>query len=83
VHPGSNRRDALSEILKGKPAMTDKYQMSAEALENINSELFNSFDPEQELWIIGGSTRTTICSGMTMGSNGQTDSNLDYEITYW
>jgi hypothetical protein len=45
--------------------MTDKYTMNAQELESIDSKLFDSFGPEQELWIIGGSTQYTVCSTST------------------
>jgi hypothetical protein len=61
--------------------MTDKYTMDPQQLESINNELFNSFDPEQELWIIGGSTRQTICGTYTY-SGGQPDGSVDLDSTW-
>jgi hypothetical protein len=61
--------------------MKDKYTMSTQELESINSELFNSFDPEQELWIIGGSTRQTASGGATY-NNGNPDGSVDYDISW-
>jgi hypothetical protein len=61
--------------------MTDKYTMSTQELESINSELFDSFDPEQELWIIGGSTRQTA-SGQVTYNNGNRDGSVDYDISW-
>ena len=60
--------------------MSDKYTMSAQELESINSELFDSFDPEQELWIIGGSTKYTNTATATY-----TAGNPDFtaEIDTW
>jgi hypothetical protein len=60
--------------------MKDKYTMGAHELESINGELFDSFDPEQELWIIGGSTTHTV-STTTTYSSGNTDFDADYEWT--
>ncbi len=58
--------------------MSDKYSTNTQELENINSELFNSFDPEQELWIIGGSGQ--LCyTGHSTFSNGHYDSGTDYD----
>lgn len=62
--------------------MSDKYEMSPEELENINAELFNSFDPEQELWIIGGSTKQTSTTVLTYSSNGTVDFMMDYDIQW-
>lgn len=61
--------------------MSDKYTMSAQELESINSELFNSFDPEQELWIIGGSTRQSFTSSGTYNA-GNPDFGADYDIQW-
>jgi len=39
--------------------------MKKEALENINGGLFKPFNPEEELWVVGGSTsaiRTLTCA---------------------
>jgi hypothetical protein len=58
--------------------------MSTQELENINSELFDFFDPEQELWILGGSTRwNTISSTMnsTYG-NGLPDWASDVDVDW-
>ena len=35
--------------------MKEKDIINGEELESINSELFGSFDPEDEAWIVGGS----------------------------
>jgi hypothetical protein len=67
---------------KGK-TMKDKYTLSAQELENINSELFNSFDPEQELWIIGGSTSTFKSTTSSTFSNGNYDMcECDYMLEW-
>ena len=39
--------------------MKEKDTINGEELERINSELFASFNPEDELWIVGGSTTFT------------------------
>jgi hypothetical protein len=42
--------------------------MKKEAIENINSELFNSFNPEDDLWVAGGiSIQNTIARVPTTG----------------
>jgi hypothetical protein len=61
--------------------MTDKYTMDTQELESINSELFNSFDPEQELWIIGGST-TRTASGQGTYSGGRPDGSVDVDFSW-
>jgi hypothetical protein len=61
--------------------MTDKYTMNTQELESINSELFNSFDPEQELWIIGGSTTQTFSSQVTY-NGGHPDGGVDYDRSW-
>jgi hypothetical protein len=41
--------------------MKDQKLIKAEELEKINDELFCSFDPEDESWLVGGSkTSTTL-----------------------
>jgi hypothetical protein len=43
--------------------MKDKDSIKGEELERINDELFGSFDPEDESWMVGGSgTLTTVYS---------------------
>jgi len=55
--------------------------MKKEALENINSELFNSFDPEQELWIIGGEITDCVTGRTTNGPNGYDSAvDSDYDL---
>ena len=58
--------------------------MSTYELESINSELFESFDPEQELWIIGGSTINTTTAKIiySPGPNGQVAAMMDYDISW-
>jgi hypothetical protein len=41
-------------------------------LENINDELFSSFDPEEELWIVGGQ-KSISGSGSSGGGDGDFD----------
>ena len=62
--------------------MKDTYSISAQELESINTELFNSFDPEQELWIIGGSSTRTTTTAICY-SQGSSDVIVDYDITFW
>jgi hypothetical protein len=61
--------------------MTEKYTLNTQELESINSELFSSFDPEQELWIIGGSTKQSFSTGATY-NGGHPDFGADYDITW-
>src|SRR5262245_48208067 len=61
--------------------MTVKHKMSSEELESINSHLYDSFDPEQELWIIGGSTQYTLTASATY-RNGQMDTASDFDIDF-
>jgi len=49
--------------------------------ENIGDELFNSFDPEEELWLIGGSGRRTDSLIHTASPSGG-DINTDYDIEW-
>lgn len=63
--------------------MSDQYTMSAEELESINSELFDSFDPEQELWIIGGSSKTMMTTTGSTFSGGRPDMcECDYVVEW-
>jgi hypothetical protein len=61
--------------------MSDKYTMSAQELESISDEMFNSFDPEQELWIIGGSTKNTTTTTITYSPTG-VEADYDYDINW-
>lgn len=48
--------------------------MKSEELEKINSELFGSFDPEDESWIVGGSKSVTGSATYTpSGPDGTVD----------
>jgi hypothetical protein len=59
--------------------MQDKYKMNAKELESINNDLFNSFDPEQELWIIGGSANYTNTATATYSAgNPDMSAEIDY-----
>ena len=60
--------------------------MKKEALENINSDLFNSFNPDDNLWVIGGTTYSASIS-YTFGTSspdtaleGDIDGTLEEEI---
>jgi hypothetical protein len=49
-------------------------------LESIKSELFNSFDPQDESWIVGGTTKT-ITGGPT-GTPMNPDAWMDMDIVF-
>ena len=55
--------------------------MKKEALENINSDLFNSFNLQEELWIVGGTgSVTSIVTGdLVTWKDGGTDGDFDFE----
>ena len=57
--------------------MKEKDIIKGEQLERIKDELFGSFDPEDESWMVGGSTKT-ITDMYTFTPNGS-DINLDIE----
>jgi hypothetical protein len=61
--------------------MKEEDSIKGEALERIDDELFGSFDPESEFWLIGGSY--TLTGGNTYspsGPDGWRDlDNLDLE----
>jgi hypothetical protein len=59
----------------------DKHILNLQELESINSSLFDSFDPEQELWIIGGSTIKTTTSVITY-TPGHPDGAFDFDISW-
>lgn len=52
--------------------------MKKEALENINMDLFNSFNPEEKLWIIGG-TGSTFNSLTRSSTTVDVDPVADYD----
>lgn len=63
--------------------MSDQYTISAAELESINSELFDSFDPEQELWIIGGSSSTFKSTTSATFTGGKMDfCECDYMLEW-
>jgi hypothetical protein len=62
--------------------MKDKNKISTQDLESINSDLFNSFQPEQELWIIGGSTHYTFGTFYSTYNGGHSDLTNDYDIVW-
>ena len=47
-------------------------------LENINSEMFQSFDPDDASWITGG--KVTYCVNGTVDSNGKVDATVDIQF---
>ena len=57
--------------------MKEKEMINGEELERIDNELFGSFDPGDELGIIGGGTKTAT-DVPTFTPNGY-DWNLDFE----
>ena len=59
--------------------MKDKDIIRGEELRKIDSDLFCTFDPEDET-LIGGDTKTI--TDMVTYSNGHTDMMLDYEIVF-
>jgi hypothetical protein len=57
----------------------EKNTPTVEPLENTNSELFNSFNPEVELWVVGGSN--TISDQWTYQPDSS-DNIVDYDISW-
>lgn len=49
-------------------------------LESLNSELFQSFNPENEPWIVGGTTGST--SGSFTHNNGSNDGSVDGDLDF-
>jgi len=49
--------------------------------ESISDELFNSFDPEEELWLIGGSIKINTATANQTGIFGG-DVATDYDWTF-
>jgi len=49
--------------------------------ESINDELFKSFDPEEELWLIGGSYKQTVNASITY-SPGGVDADMLYDVQF-
>lgn len=59
--------------------MKEKDINNGKGLEKINSELFGSFDPEDELWIVGGSRTVTYMSTYTPTSM---DVSVDFDWVF-
>jgi len=59
--------------------MKEKDIINGEELERINSELFSSFDPEDEAWIVGGSKTTS--SSVTYTPAGG-DAGADFDAVF-
>lgn len=59
--------------------MKEKDIINTEELERINSELFGSFDPEDESWIVGGSK--TVSGSVTFTPNGP-DGGADVDFVF-
>ena len=59
--------------------MKEKNLINSEELETINSELFGSFDPEDEAWIVGGSK--TLSGSVTFTPNGP-DGGGDVDLVF-
>jgi hypothetical protein len=49
-------------------------------LENINSEMFHSFDPDDASWIIGGAKKKFTAKAT--GSGDGADVEFDFEIEF-
>jgi hypothetical protein len=59
--------------------MKENDVINNEELETINSELFGSFDPEDESWIVGGSKSVT--GSGTFTPNGP-DGTVDFDFVF-
>jgi hypothetical protein len=57
--------------------MKENETVDLKELENINSEMFHSFDPDDASWIIGG--RPKLCAKVS-GSRDQVDFEIDIEF---
>ena len=57
-----------------------KKNSDTEELERLNSDLFRSFDPEDETWIVGGSK--TITDGLTITPEGRIDGYMDIDWNF-
>ena len=54
--------------------------MKKETLENINDNLFNSFNPEDELWVVGSGTGS-VSGSITFAAtsrDGSVDGDADF-----
>lgn len=60
--------------------MKEKDVINGKELERINDELFSSFDPEDESWIVGGSK--TVTTMLSYGPGGVVDHALDYDVVF-
>jgi len=60
-----------------------KEDLALQNPESISDELFNSFDPEEELWLIGGSMNITqtASTNPTATPSGH-DVSIDMEIDW-
>jgi hypothetical protein len=67
-----NKGDFMSENV-------EKETLNKEQLENANTELFNGFNPEEELWVVGGSG---TASGSVTYQNGRPDGGGDVDYTW-
>ena len=59
--------------------MKEKDTIKTEELEKINSELFGSFDPEDESWIVGGSK---TASGSVTFTPAGPDGGGDFDVVF-
>ena len=59
--------------------MKDQKLIKGEELERINDELFNSFNPEDESWLVGGGKTST--SWITYSPSG-VDAVFDIDINF-
>ena len=59
--------------------MKEKDIINSQELETINSELFGSFDPEDELWIVGGATGSGSVTYTPSGGDGSADVDFAFE----
>jgi len=55
--------------------------MKKEALENINNDLFDSFNPDEDLWVVGGYTYTSggSATGNPIGSDWDVTADMDFD----
>lgn len=59
--------------------MKDKDIINREELERISNELFSSFDPEDESWLVGGSkTSTTLITYSPCCVDAAFDSDINF-----
>lgn len=60
--------------------MKKKNNTNGEELERLNSNLFRSFDPDDENWIAGGGSRTV--TGGPTGTPESPDAWLDMDLIF-